>query len=211
VASETGSNKRWDEAVGKKLTGGDTLTGAKLHGDSFEFKPTHTLWFLCNHLPSFKDASHGFLRRVRVIPFRAKFEGKAIDPFLRMKLLAERDGIFGRLVDGARDYFRHGLGEVPDAINDATAEYIADNDVLGRFIAECMERVPRTRAGSQETYLVYSEWCRSQSEIPQDEKFFGRAMEERGIIKKRTSQGMVFEHLALKGAINVPWVIRGGV
>jgi hypothetical protein len=59
-------------------------------------------------------------------------------------------------------------------------------------------------------YLVYSEWCRSQSEIPQDE-FFGRAMEERGIIKKRTSQGMVFEHLALKGAINVPWVIRGGV
>jgi P4 family phage/plasmid primase-like protien len=171
VASETGSNKRWDEAVGKKLTGGDTLTGAKLHGDSFEFKPTHTLWFLCNHLPSFKDASHGFLRRVRVIPFRAKFEGKAIDPFLRMKLLAERDGIFGRLVDGARDYFRHGLGEVPDAINDATAEYIADNDVLGRFIAECTERVPRTRAGSQETIWSIANGAEARVKYPRMRSF----------------------------------------
>ncbi len=135
VASETDNTRKWNEALVKKLTGGDTLTGAKLHGDSFEFRPSHKLWFQANHLPGFKDASHGFLRRVRVIPFKAKFSGSAIDPKLREKLLAEREGIFAWLVEGALSYFRDGLGDIPGAVKEATEEYIGDNDVLGRFIA----------------------------------------------------------------------------
>ncbi len=38
--------------------------------------------------------------------------------------------------------------------------------------------------------------------MPQDERFFGKAMEERGIAKKRTSAGMVFENLRLKNDQN---------
>lgn len=202
IASETDNSRKWNEALVKKLTGGDTLTGAKLHGDAYEFKPTHKLWFQANHLPGFKDASHGFLRRVRVVPFRAKFTGKSIDPYLRMKLLAEREGILAWLVEGARAYFKSGLGDQPSAVRDATEEYIGDNDVLGRFIAECTERQHQSRSGSQETYRAYSTWCFGQNETPQDEKFFGRAMEERGITKKRTNTGVVFENMRLKSPAN---------
>jgi putative DNA primase/helicase len=76
IASETDSTKKWHESLVKKLTGGDTLIGTKMYGDSYEFTPTHKLWFQANHLPTVRDASHGFWRRINVIPFNARFEAR---------------------------------------------------------------------------------------------------------------------------------------
>jgi phage/plasmid-associated DNA primase len=45
----------------KRLTGGDTLVGAKLYGQHFHFEPSHKLWFQANHLPMFKDPTHGLV------------------------------------------------------------------------------------------------------------------------------------------------------
>jgi phage/plasmid-associated DNA primase len=73
LASETSNSARLDEALIKELTGGDTLTGAKLHGDSFDFSPTHTIWLACNHLPAIKDETVAMWSRVKVIPFRKIF------------------------------------------------------------------------------------------------------------------------------------------
>ncbi len=199
VASETDSTKKWNEALVKKLTGGDTLTGAKLFGHSFEFNPTHKLWFQANHLPGVKDASHGFWRRPIVIPFRAKFEGAKIDTRLRDKLLSERDGIFAWLVAGARQYLQHGLGDQPSACVEAKDQYRQDNDILSRFVSEKLERRNGSTVGVQEVYRRYETWCGTCSETPQPLKFFTSAMEERGIGKKRTSSGMIFTDYSLSG------------
>jgi putative DNA primase/helicase len=155
VAAETDSNRNWDAALIKQLTGGDTLTGAKLHGDSYEFKPTHKLWFQCNHLPGFKDGSWGLERRLVVIPFRAKFQNSAVDPAIKDRLLAERDAIFAWLVEGARLYLKEGLADRPEAVTEATKEYVDDNNTLGRFIADCLEPDVMGRIKSSDLYLRY--------------------------------------------------------
>jgi putative DNA primase/helicase len=192
IASETDSNRKWNEALIKKLTGGDTLIGAKLHGSSYEFKPTHKLWFQANHLPNAKDASHGFWRRPIVIPFNAKFEGRAIDPNLKQKLLAEREGIFAWIVQGAIEYFRYGLGQRPRACLEATAQYREANDILSKFIREKLEPAYGATIGVDPTYRLYEEWCASEREEPVPLKFFTRYMEERGVTTRRTRGCRVF-------------------
>ena len=199
VASETESSKRFSESLVKRLTGDDTLIGTKLHRGSFEFTQTHKLWLQVNHLPGVKDASHGFWRRVRVVPFERRFEASAIDPALKSKLIAEQEGIFAWLVQGAMQYLKQGrLPAIPQAVDKANERYRQDNDVLSRFIAECMEKKYGESLGVLETYSAYREWCFKQEETPGPIKFFAQNMEERGIKKKETKSKNVFEHYTFK-------------
>lgn len=201
IASETDSTKKWHESLVKKLTGGDTLTGLKMYGDSYEFTPTHKLWFQANHLPTAKDASHGFWRRIRVVPFKARFEGKTVDADLRAKLLRERDGIFAWLVEGARLYLEKGsLGELPRAITEATEDYRNDNDVLTRFISERLETSKGARLRFTDAYEAYNDWrTRNSLEVDRSEqKFFANAMRERGVASKRFNAGNMFLDYRLK-------------
>lgn len=199
TASETGSTKKWNEALIKKITGGDTLIGAGLHKASFEFSPTHKLFFQANHLPGVKDASHGFWRRMVVIPFRKKFEGSADTKGLRSILLdTEREGIFAWLCEGARLYLTHGLGAMPEACKEATDSYRAEMDILGRFIAECLEDAPGQTIVFRDLYEEYEKWCTSRKEEPTPARFFSDAMSERGIFHKHNNKGTVFLNMRLK-------------
>jgi putative DNA primase/helicase len=197
-ASETKSTKKFDEAVIKSLTGEDTLTGAILTKGSFEFEPTHKLFLQVNHLPHAKDGTHAFWRRVVIVPFRAKFEGNAIDDKLKAKLLAERDGIFAWLVEGAKAWYRDGLGELPKTCKEAIEEYRNDNDTLGRFIAECLvpEKGARTPAGK--IFVAYLGWFNDDNDRPLSKNFFADGLKERGIEKKRFTNGVDYLDYRLK-------------
>jgi hypothetical protein len=70
LASESDGSKRFNETVLKRLTGGDTLRGTKLQQTAFEFKPEFKIWMLANHLPFARDGSHGFWRRIKIVPLR---------------------------------------------------------------------------------------------------------------------------------------------
>ena len=92
--------------------------------DRSEFDPHLKLWLTCNHKPNVRDDSHGFWRRVHVIPFTRRFDGKKQDKQLLEKLKAEAPGIFRWLVQGCRQWREEGLnpplvvleGDVPVAV-----------------------------------------------------------------------------------------------
>ena len=90
LASEVDASKRFNESLVKRLTGGDTLRGTKLQMGAFQFEPQHKLWFLCNHIPFARDGSHGFWRRIKILPFAQQFQGSSLDSALPDKLWAER-------------------------------------------------------------------------------------------------------------------------
>jgi putative DNA primase/helicase len=69
VCSEINQGTRFDEAKVKLLTGGDTLTGRFMHGNFFDFRPSHTLFLMGNHQPTVGAGGHAFWRRVRLVPF----------------------------------------------------------------------------------------------------------------------------------------------
>lgn len=189
VASETSDSRKFSEAVIKKVTGYETLTGANLHKDTYEFLPTHTLFFAANHLPGFKDGSRGMKRRIVVLPFDATFEGKTLDKDLIIDLRAESEGILSWLVAGAQRYYKEGLGDQPRVVRQATNEYIDDNDVLGRFIKECIVKTPNANISGTELAETYEAWCRENGEEIMDAKFSPKSMLERECRSKRTKSG----------------------
>lgn len=77
TAIETNDSARLNEARLKGLTGSDAITARHLYGDFFTFHPVAKMWLAFNHKPLVADDSHGFWRRMRLIPFPKAFEGCA--------------------------------------------------------------------------------------------------------------------------------------
>jgi P4 family phage/plasmid primase-like protien len=70
--AETEQGRRFDIALLKWLTGGDTLKARYMRQDFFSFKPTHLLLMATNHLPRIDDDTEAVWRRIRVIPSPCK-------------------------------------------------------------------------------------------------------------------------------------------
>lgn len=204
LASETGNNRRFSEALIKRLTGGDKLTGAKLRGDLFSFSPSHKLWFQCNHLPAIKDATVGMWERVRVIPFNREFTGEQQDKQLKQKLIEEHEGIFAWAVEGARLYLEAGrVPPLPKSMQDAIEAYRNDNDVLRAFIAEKLIRSRDSKVGVQETFNAYLDWCHERGDDqPISIKFFRKNMGERDVASKEVHKQHYFFNVRLDRAAN---------
>lgn len=206
LASEVDASKRFNESLVKRLTGGDTLRGTKLHMGAFQFEPQHKLWFLCNHIPFARDGSHGFWRRIKVIPFDQQFQGSTLDSSLPDKLWDEREGILAWMIRGAVTWSNElqktnattGLGPCK-AIDQSIEEYRYDNDLSARFIEECLVRGNDFGSvGARELYIAYQGWWLDNSdEDTPSEGIFSRRMEERGLKKTRTKAGVVYKGVKL--------------
>ena len=134
---ETGQGRRLNESLIKALTGGDAIQARHLYQEPFEFTPQMKLFFGTNHRPTIRDDSLGMWRRVRLIPFEAKFEGEDCEQDLAEILRTEREGIFALAVRGA---MRTADGEppLPDKVKAATQTYQSDEDTLAQFLEnEC--------------------------------------------------------------------------
>ena len=213
LASEVDASRRFNESLIKRLTGGDTLRGTKLHSGSFLFAPQHKLWFLTNHLPFAKDGSHGFWRRIRVIPFNQRFEKSSLDSSLPEKLWAEREGILRWIIEGAVRWYRElnrtegttGLGFCK-AVDESLNQYRYDNDYCSRFIDECLRKgKPEDKIGARDLFHAYQNWnFNNDNDDSIPENIFSRRMEERGLKKTRANQGIVYLGVVMDEQYSTP-------
>jgi putative DNA primase/helicase len=206
LASETDSTRRFSESVIKKVTGGDTLTGGALYCSAFQFQPQFKLWLLANHLPAVSDASHGFWRRVKIIPFARKFTANEIDQNMRSKLMNEAEGIFAWCVRGARNWHQlneqsggtSGLGKC-HAIDEAVEDYRHDQDTLSEFFSATLDNSTDGSIPAGDLYSEYHAWAKSSDQDQVCSQIaFGKKMAERGIAKTRTKKGIVYTGIRLK-------------
>ena len=205
VASELEGNSRLNEALLKRLTGGDTLTAARLHKEQFTFIPQFKIWMLMNHLPFTEDNSEGYWRRVRVVPFNAKFKNEQRQIGIKDKLLVERDGILNWLIEGARKWYENktstggsGLGSCK-AVERATAEYRAPHDPIQAFINDCTLISSDNAEAAGKLYETYREWAAQNSAAGTlSAPSFAALMASKGFKKRRASAGMMYQGLQLR-------------
>lgn len=124
-----------DVALLKSLTGGDTLSGARLYKDEASFRPTHTLFVLTNERPMLESTT-AIKGRLRFIPFNVSFAGRE-DPTLEDRLEADLPGVLARLIKLAPDVIEHG-DQPPASVLEATNDLLDENDVSRPFIEECL-------------------------------------------------------------------------
>lgn len=162
AGAEINAGSTFDEAKVKWLTGGDRLTGRFMHGDFFDFEPTHTLWLMGNHLPHVPAGGNSFWRRMRVIPFNHRVPAeKRIDGLAQQLVDAEGPAILAWIVNGAAEVAECGLMDPPAAVREATGAYAADEteeSPFEAFRAECLQAGDATPVERGVMYGLFQKW-----------------------------------------------------
>lgn len=181
LLSEIKVNSRMNEQAIKNFTGGEKINAQKKFGKPFEFQPVGKLWMGVNHQPKVIDDSHGFWRRVRLIPFTRIFSGSTDNRSLKHDLMAEAPGILAWAVQGAKEWCDGGLNP-PISVMNATNAYEESEDPILEFLSECSDSDNSSEVSCAATYMAYKQWGRDQG--MQDKEMlmknsFGRLMSKR--------------------------------
>jgi len=194
--SEVPKGARMDEAVMKKLTGGDPVRAKKLYQDEITFDPTHQLIMLTNFLPEVSGDDPAVWRRMVAVPFPVNVPREEWDVQLSKKLKAAAPAVLAWLYEGWCSYLERGLA-IPDAVARYTAAYAQDMDVLGKFLDERTVRGPNMRVLSAELFREWETYCAGEGLNAGTKTAFGKAMRTRGLYSEKASGRMLYRGLAL--------------
>jgi putative DNA primase/helicase len=197
VAHETTKGRAWDEAKVKTLTGGDRLSARFMRGDFFDFSPTHKLLISGNTKPSLRNVDEAIRRRFILIPFMVTIPAGERDPKLAEKLKAEWPAILRWMLDGHSEWKRIGL-KVPESIRKATEDYLADQDTLGQWIADCTQTHLNAFTLTRKLFKSWKAWCEERNLGSGTETAFAESLKERGFDKKNMNYGRGFSGIKLK-------------
>jgi putative DNA primase/helicase len=185
TALETNESVQLNEARIKALTGCDPITARYLYREYAVFPPTAKLWLAFNHLPDAADDSHGFWRRIRLIPFEQQFSGEQADKDLLAKLKAEAPGILNWALKGLRMYQQTGLS-APPAVVAASDAYRQESDRLEYFFDEQCEIAASAQIAAGVLWTDYLLWARDHEEgRPLSRKAFSGRLAAKGFRKVR--------------------------
>ena len=198
VVQETDEGRRLDEALVKRLTGGDLITARRMRQDNFQFTPTHKLWMAANHRPTVRGTDHAIWRRIRMIPFTNSIDEKDQDHTLIDRLLAELPGITQWALAGCNAWQTAGL-RPPAAVLQATLDYRTEQDHIGRFVDECCTLAEGLTVSARDLRNAYETWCNEAGERPWSEKAMAPHLVDRGCVKQRTMDSRLWRHIALAG------------
>jgi putative DNA primase/helicase len=191
-ASEGDAGKRLAESLVKQLTGGDTVAARFLHQEFFEFRPQFKLWLATNHKPVIRGTDKGIWRRIRLLPYNVTIPDEQQDGQLPVKLRGEHSGVLNWLLEGCLAWQRIGLKNA-GAVKDATASYREESDVLSGFLSNCCVIDELHSVPAKQLYEAYTAWCTETGDEAFTSTMFGRLLNERGFIAKKTG-GKVYRH-----------------
>ena len=161
----------------KALTGGDPITARFMRQDFFTYRPQFKLFVAGNHKPSLRNIDDAIRRRLHLIPFT--FKPARPDRDLPEKLKPGWPAILTWAIQGCLEWQRVGLAP-PRAVVEATAEYFAEEDAVGRWIDERCRRDANATATTHDLFADWRDWCAQTGEHVGTEKRFAQAVAQRG-------------------------------
>ena len=148
VMQEPGENEKLNIGLMKELSGGDRIMTRALFKEPIEFRPQFKMIMTCNELPEVPSDDGGTWRRIRVIEYKSKFtdspdpnnpfefplDGELLDKFEKWA-----DIFISMLIHhhGTMDFKK--IHE-PEEVRLATEGYKKNNDLIGQYINERLEK-----------------------------------------------------------------------
>lgn len=194
--NELQAGDRLDEQVIKAIAGREAISARFLFGEFFTYSPTFTGWVRTNHRPIITGDDDGIWRRLVLIPFNRRFTVDEQDPQLEKKLLAERDGILGWILEGVRDYLNTGITLSPRIKAEVNA-YRKESDVMGEFLEEKTRPTPQGKIEQRDLYRRYHYWCEENGLKHQSKKSFSQRLKERGYSESKSGKNRYYVGLEL--------------
>ena len=143
----------------KAITSGDTITMDRKYKEAIEYKPTAKMIFISNILPNTMDNSHGFYRRLMIIPFNNIISEADKDVDLLSKLQKEKEGILMWSIEGLHRLIENNyVFSNSKMIENITKKYIEGQDTVLMFFKENIRYVEGGRLMRKEIIEKYKIW-----------------------------------------------------
>jgi putative DNA primase/helicase len=200
TATETEQGRAWSETKIKTLTGGDSISARLMHQNFSDFVPQFKLVISGNHLPKLRSVDEAMRRRLHLIPFTVTIPEQERDLELSDKLKAEWPGILAWAVQGCLQWQEKGLAK-PPAVRNATATYLASEDVVAAWLEECCTLEPGNLQAFEKTsdlFASWREWVVKSGEQCGTRSDFCEAIERYGAIAHRKEHGRGYDGVRLK-------------
>ena len=168
----------------KAITGGDPIRARFMHRDFFEFVPTFKLMIAGNHRPRLVGVGEAMRRRLHLVPFTVTIAPERRDKRLLDRLLQDRDGILGWMIEGHAAWRERGLAP-PVTVLQSADDYFADEDTLGHWIDERCVVGAEWRETARALFLDWSAWAQEAGLEPGSQKTLGDALRERGFCSRK--------------------------
>ncbi|MFN3213746.1 MAG: phage/plasmid primase, P4 family [Henriciella sp.] len=200
-ASELPPGRSWDEVLIKQITGGDWLTARFMRQDNFTFQPQCTLLVDANNIPALKGIDEAVRRRICLIPFDVTIPNGQEDRNLPDKLKNETAAILRWAIDGAVKWYESGL-QIPQSIVDRSMQYIDDEDVLGKFVTDCLEKDSAAKITNESLRLEFHRWAQKEGITPWSTTQISAGLLKRGYQRYKSDRARGFR--GLKRALELP-------
>ena len=170
IDNELGNQSIRDTAILKRLTGGSRqrIRIQRKNQRAYDTTLYPKLFFNANKIPDSEDMSDAYNRRVIIISFPNRFEGKKADKLLISKLTTEREksGIFNILMKALREIRENGDIYVNEnTIEERRFKYLRAHDSVKSFLEETIDWEKSTESESEhyvpkpDLHLVYGIYC----------------------------------------------------
>ena len=147
----------------KGIVAGDAIQAQRKYLPDLTFVPFAKHLISMNFFPGIKEKTDAFFRRIIVLEFNQKFEGKDDDPRLVDKLLEELDGIFLWALKGLKMVLETEKIDVPESALLAKERFREKTNPVLQFIKETCDLAPEAKqSGLKELpaklYTHYVDW-----------------------------------------------------
>lgn len=200
IASELEEGMRLNTSIVKQLSSTDEIEAEKKYKDPFKFEPSHTLVLYTNHLPRVGANDDGTWRRLIVIPFNARIEGKSdIKNYADYLVMNAGPSIMNWIIEGAKKAIEVNFHfKAPACVQDAIDAYRENNDWLASFLEDCCEVDKTYQQKSGEFYQEYRAHCGRTGEFIRGTSDFYVALETAGFERKKSKTGTTIYGVRLK-------------
>lgn len=169
IAEENSKDSFKDTELIKNFASGGYIRVKKVYQPPYEYINRTKLVMLCNTLPNNTDNTHGFYRKLLLIPFDLEVdESNKKDIDLLEKLKAELPGIINWVIEGYKRLEKQGKFSSSKEAESAMAKYQTDTDPLLAWAHDSIEYNPNYSEdiNRQEIYDDYRSFCESNN-LPQ--------------------------------------------
>jgi len=200
IAAEMQEGARLNDSTVKQLCSTDDIFAEKKYKDPFSFSPSHSLVLYTNHLPRVSASDDGIWRRLIVIPFNAKIEGKSdIKNYGDYLYQNAGESILAWIIEGAKRVIDLGYKfPVPAVVQKAIDDYRAQNDWFGNFLDEKCDVGDGFKESSSTLYQAYRNHCIECNEYVRNTADFYLALENAGFKRIVQNRKRYFKGLQLK-------------
>jgi putative DNA primase/helicase len=164
------------------------VAARRMKEDFWMLDPTWHVHVSFNDPPTINGTDDGIRRRLKIVPWGARFEGANQDPTLKARLESEqhRSAILNWCLAGMRDYLANGMPSAL-AVAEATDEYVAEQDSLGNFLVECCRVEHGGEVRFNDFLAAYHHWLETHGENPRawSRKRLGSELQRRGFSRYR--------------------------